>query len=233
MIAEHPPGLTVRQRRHARRMLYGHAVLYALSTGLTTSTLVIYLIFGLNAPWTGLGVAMIKAAPNLAGLLRLAAPAAIDRCGGRKRFSIAAYFAGGLVLSMLPLAAEPGWLPSASKSLWAVVLLWCAYHLLEFGASVALWSWLADLVPARTRGRFIGRRERWMAAGQATAMLAAGLFSYYWYERFPRRSFSDLAWIGYAVPAALGACLLMASVLFLMRIPVSLRVRACPRLPWA
>ena len=67
-------------------MLYWHAVLYAVSTGLTSSTLVIYLIFGLNAPRIGLGVALIKAAPNVAGLLRLAAPALIERWGGRKRF---------------------------------------------------------------------------------------------------------------------------------------------------
>jgi len=38
-------------------------------------------------------------------------------------------------------------------------LLWCTYHLLEYLGTVALWAWLADLVPLRIRGRFLGRRE--------------------------------------------------------------------------
>ena len=151
MSPQSPPRLTVRERRLARSLLYGNAVLYAISTGLTSSTLVIYLIFGLSAPRIALGVALIKAAPNLAGLLRLVTPALIQRLGDRKRFCVSTYVLSGLVLLVLPLAAVPGWLPSASKSLLAVVLLWCAYHVLEYLGSVALWSWIGDLVPWRTR----------------------------------------------------------------------------------
>jgi len=211
--------LTVRERRQARSLLYRSAVLYAISTGLTSSTLVIYLIFGLSAPRIALGVALIKAAPNLAGLLRLVTPALIQRLGDRKRFCTGAYVLSGLVLLVLPLAAVPGWLPSASKSLLAVVLLWCAYHVLEYLGSVALWSWIGDLVPWRTRGRFLGRRERWMVAGQAAAMLVAGLFSYCWYEAFPKDDCPAMAWIAYAVPAGLGAFCLIASTAFLLRTP--------------
>lgn len=219
MTSESSQRLTVRQRRQARNWLYGHALLYAISTGLTSSTLVIYLIFGLNAPRIALGVALIKAAPNLAGLLRLVTPALIERLGDRKRFCVGTYVLSGLVLLALPLAAVPGWLPSASKSLLAVVLLWCGYHILEYLGSVALWSWIGDLVPWRTRGRFLGRRERWMVAGQAAAMVAAGLFSHFWYKAFPRGDYPDMAWIAYAIPAGLGALCLIASVVFLVRTP--------------
>ncbi len=214
MAADEPFRLTVLQRHEARRRVYWHAVLWAVATGLTSSTLVIYLVFGLNAPRMALGVALIKAAPNLAGLLRLGTPALIRWFGDRKRFSTGSYFLSGLVLLLLPVAAAPGLLPSAWKSLWAVVVLWCLYHLLEYLGSVALWSWLGDLVPVRTRGRFLGRRERWMVAGQAAAMLAAGAFNYGWRQIHP-----DAPWAGYAIPAAAGACSLMASVVFLIRVP--------------
>ena len=60
-------------------------------------------------------------------------------------------------------------------SLAALVGLWCLYQLLEYLGTVALWSWLADLVPLRIRGRFLGRRERWMAAGQAVGMASGGV----------------------------------------------------------
>jgi MFS family permease len=130
---------------------------------------------------------------------------------------VGTYVLSGLVLLALPLAAVPGWLPSASKSLAAVVLLWCVYHVLEYLGSVALWSWIGDLAPWRTRGRFLGRRERWMVAGQAAAMIAAGLLSYVCHEVFPKKDYPGMAWVAYAIPATLGACCLVASVVFLLR----------------
>jgi MFS family permease len=188
MSPESPSRPTVRRRHQARNWLYGHAVLYAISTGLTSSTLVIYLIFGLNAPRIALGVALIKAAPNLAGLLRLATPALIERLGDRKRFCVGTYVVSGLVLLALPLAAVPGWIPSASKSLWAIVLLWCAYHVLEYLGAVALWSWIGDLVPWRTRGRFLGRRERWMVAGRPRPWSPPGCSATCGTKHFPGRN---------------------------------------------
>jgi MFS family permease len=202
-------------RRAARRLAYWNGAVWAIGNGLTSGTLVIYLARELGVPGMGLGIGMIRAAPRIAGLLRVAAPALIARLGGRKRFCLGAYLASGLVLLGLPPAAAPGWLPSPSASLAALVLLWCLYHLLEYLGSVALWSWLADLAPQRVRGRFFGQRQRWMVAGQAAAMLDAGLFSWGWHAMHPGLP----RWIGYAIPAALGAWFIIAAVVPLVRMP--------------
>ena len=172
--------LAVVDRRRAMRLANWNGALWAAGNGLTSSFLVIYLAMEFNAPGMGLGIGLILAAPQLAGLLRLAAPPLIGRLGERKRFCLAMYLCSALLLLGLPLAAAPGWLPSPTYSLAALVALWCAYQVLEYLGTVALWSWLADLVPLRIRGRFLGRRERWMAAGQAAGMLACGLFVWQW-----------------------------------------------------
>lgn len=52
-------------------------------------------------------------------------------------------------------------------------------------------------------------------SGQAAAMLAAGLFSYWWDRHFPQST----RWIGYAIPAGLGAFLMIAALVPLARMP--------------
>jgi MFS family permease len=103
--------------------------------------------------------------------------------------------------------------------------LWCSYHLLEYLGTVALWSWLAELVPVRIRGRFIGRRERWMVAGQAAAMLAAALWGYLWNRAWPKDLYPERVLAGYAIPAVLGACFMIASLVPLAAMPGSRSVR--------
>ena len=89
--------------------------------------------------------------------------------------------------------------------------------MLQYLGTIALWSWLADLVPLRIRGRFIGRRERWMVAGQAAAMLAGGLFVWGWKYLHPDRP----AWIAYVIPALLGGCFMAAALLPLCKMPAA------------
>lgn len=234
MNAEPRPLPSVLQRRRARRMGYFNAGLWGTGNGLISGTLVISLANELGAPGIGLGVSLIKAAPQLAGLLRLVAPALIGRLADRKRFCIGCYLASAVVLLALPLAAVSGRLPRTWGSLAAIVLVWCTYHLLEYLGTVALWAWLADLVPVRTRGRFLGRRERWMVAGQAGAMLAAALFSADWMYFYPRNLYPDKLLTGYAIPAFAGVALLMLSQLPLARMPgLSALAAARPAAPLA
>ena len=196
-------------------MAYWNGAFWAMGNGMVSTTLVIYMAMQLEVPGIGLGISLILAAPRIAGLLRLVAPAMIGRLVDRKRFCLTSYFLSSLVLFGLPVMAAPGRLGSVAASLSALVVLWCLYHLLEYLGTVALWSWLADLVPLRVRGRFLGRRQQWMVGGQAVGMLAAGFFSYAWNSAHER----PLWWIGYAIPAGAGACWMMASLLPLMRIP--------------
>jgi len=121
--------------------------------------------------------------------------------------------------------AAPGRLASPVASLWALVGLWCVYHLMQYLGMVALWSWIADLVPVEIRGRFLGRRERWMVAGQAAAMLAGGLFVWGWQGLHPTAP----RWIAYVMTATLGGCLMIAALVPLALMPSMATSRAACR----
>lgn len=211
------PPLTVVQRRRGRRLAYRNAATWALGNGLANSWLLLWFAMDLGVWRVGLGVSLIRAAPHLAGLLRLGVPALIGRLAGRKTFCIAAYLASTVALGVLPLLTVPGWLPSAGSTLAVLVGLWCTYHLLEYLGTVALWSWLADLVPQRVRGRFLGRRERWMLVGQALGMIAGGTLDYAWRTCLPPTPWNR--WLGYAIPLATGTLLMALSVGPLIRMP--------------
>jgi MFS family permease len=207
--------LSLLERRRARRLAYWNGAIWALGNGLTSSMLILYLAMEFKVPGMGLAISLILAAPQLAGLLRLGAPPVIGRLVERKRFCLAAYLLSALVLAGLPLAAAPGRLPSPAFSLAVLVVLWCVYQVLEYLGTVALWSWLADLVPLRIRGRFLGRRERWMAAGQAVGLLASGLFVW----QCPRIWPTLPHWVSYAIPGCMGAWFMIAALVPLGRMP--------------
>ncbi len=205
--------LTTEQRRRALRLAYVNAAVWALGNGMASTTLVIYLALELGAE--GLAISLILATPQLVGLLRLAAPAIIRRVGDRKRFAVTAYFISALILVMLPKLSAPGVAPSREWSMALVVSLWSAYHLLEYLATIALWSYLGDLAPRRIRGTFIGIRERWLTLGRIGGMLASGLFAFAWRTWLPQQP----VWIAYAIPAGWGAAMMVAAVLPLLRMP--------------
>jgi len=209
--------LTVAARRHGRRLAYWNGGLWAIGNGLASTMLVVYLAMELDAPGLGAGTGLILAAPNLTGVLRLATPALVRRLGDRRRFCACFFLASAVVLAALPLAAAPGRLPSPRDCLVALVTLWCIYHLLQYLATIALWSWLADLVPLRVRGRFIGRRERWMVLGQAGGMLAAALAT--WGRQFLHPG--DPRWASYVLPTLVGVGFMLASL-----VPLALMPRA-------
>jgi MFS family permease len=214
-VATESEPLTVFARSLARRRACQNVALWGAGNGLVSTTLIVYLAQDLGASKVGLGISLILAAPRIAGLLRMAAPALIEWFGDRKRFCLQAYAASALVLAGLPAAALPGWLPRGNGPLAVIVVLWCLYHLLEFLATVALYCWLADLVPLRIRGRFLGRRERWMLAGQIPAMLVAGLFSLAWQSWLPASTEA----FGYLIPAALGVCFMLLALAPLAAMP--------------
>ncbi|NQU24382.1 MAG: MFS transporter [Candidatus Nealsonbacteria bacterium] len=212
--------LTIAQRRRAMRLAYSNGMIWAVGNGLASTALVVYLALELGVARAGLGIALILAAPCLAGLLRLGAPAIVGRLVDRKRFCLGCYLLGTCVLLTLPWASAPGMLPSSRGSLSALIVLWCVYHLMQYLGTIALWSWLADLVPLRIRGRFIGRRNRWMVVGEAAAMIASGLFVSLWKEWLP----SGPKWHPYAISAGLGACFMIAAV-----VPLAMMTRATGR----
>ncbi len=213
MSANCPSPLTVVQRRRAMRLAYWNGMAWAIGNGLASTTLVIFLAIDLGAKQIGLGIGLILAMRHIVGLLRLGAPALIGRLFDRKQFCIGSYLASAIVLLCLPLVAAPGMLSSANASLAALVVLWCVYHLLQYFGTIALWSWLGDLVPLRIRGRFIGRRNRWTVGGEAAAMLASGLFVWGWLYLHP----GEPKWIAYIIPAVIGGFFMIGALVPLTR----------------
>lgn len=208
------------ERRRAMRRAYENAALWAVGNGLASSTLVVYLAQELGA--AGLAVSLILATPQLVGLLRLATPALLRRVASRKRFCIVHYVASGLVLALLPVLSGPRGSLSPTVSMALLISLWSAYHLLEYFGTVALWSWLGDMVPRRTRGRFIGVRERWLLLGRVAGALSGGGFAYVWRHGFDALGIEASAqplWIGYSVTAGAGAAVMIAAVVPLVRMP--------------
>jgi MFS family permease len=192
-----------------------NGLLWAVGSGLLGSQLVVYLAQEFHSERIGLGVGMILAAPYFVGVLRLAVPAMMARLANRKQFCIACFLASGLVLTGIPLLAAMAAKVVAWAGIATLVVLWCGYNLLEYLGLVGLWSWLADIAPQRIRGRFFGRRESWMAAGQAAAMLAsAGLIALW--ERVHPGQAKGLA---YALSGGLGSLFVIAAAVPLWFIP--------------
>ncbi len=200
-------------RRRALRLAYWNAGLWALGNGLTSSTLVVFLALELGAG--GLAISLMLAAPRLVGILRLATPALLKRAGNRRRFCVGFYTLAALLLAMIAGLAKPGVLSSPRGTLWTLVAVWAGCHLFQYCATIVLWAWLRDLAPLRIRGRFLGRRERFLLLGQVVGMVAAGLFVY----QVERSMFDLPRWVGYAVPTVLGAAMMLLAVLPLARMP--------------
>src|SRR5258708_27720174 len=96
------------QRRRALALGHVNGALWSAGNALTTGPLVSYLAQDLKA--SGLALSMLFAAPTLAGLLRLAAPAVVHRAGTAKRACLTVSLGSYLLISRLPriaVAAHP------------------------------------------------------------------------------------------------------------------------------
>jgi MFS family permease len=98
-----------------------------------------------------------------------------------------------------------------------MVGLICVHQLLEYIGTVALWSWLAELVPPRIRGRFFSRRQIWQLAVLIPTLWTSGVFADRWRAEHGR---SDL--LGYAWPIGVGVGFLLVSIVPLARMPATL-----------
>ncbi len=206
-----------RSRRRDLALANANAAIWAVGNGLVSTMLVIYLALELGAPATAIG--LILAAPRFAGVLRLATPAMLARLRQRKLQCIALLAASNLVLLTMPgLAAPESWTTSAASGespLAGVVVLvvcWCLYHLLEYLGVVLLWSWLADVMPPRLRGRLIGQRESCLLVGRLVGMGLSFALVGFWGQLAPQAArWEPLGW-----SAMIGSVVMLLSVAPLM-----------------
>ncbi|MAT70249.1 MAG: hypothetical protein CMJ58_12085 [Planctomycetaceae bacterium] len=204
------------KRRTSIRCALANAGLWGAGNGLVSVTLVRYLANEIGA--SGIAIAWILAAPELAGALRVFAPWWVHRLGSRKKFCVRLYTVSAILLLALPVIAAPHVLPLRGESLLALGALWFFFHLLEYVAAVALWSWLGELTPPSVRGSFFGRRESWLNVGRAVGMFAAAFFSLYWNRRCSELDRPHDLWIGYAACAVVGAVCFLLAVIPLRRV---------------
>ena len=110
-------------------------------------------------------IGLISAIPYMAALVSIPGSLLIERTGQRKRiFFFGLYFQRGI---WILLALWPLWLVSRYGPEAAPAALWFfipAFFLMHAGNAVGgpAWvSWMADVVPHRTRGKYFARRRMW------------------------------------------------------------------------
>ncbi|TWT47223.1 MFS transporter [Botrimarina hoheduenensis] len=210
-------------RRRAICLSYANGLLWAIGNGLVSSTLVTYLALQLGAK--GVAISLIIAAPRVAGVLRLAAPAvfawgAQRRIAGRyfcgrKPLCLGGYVASGLILVLIPYAAIQASRYGTGWGVAVLVLSWGAYHLLEYAATVALWSWLGDVYPRALRSRLVAGRERWKLYGRVFGFAASVALTVAWEVGLP----DSPRWTPLAASASVGALLLIVAAVPLAVMP--------------
>ena len=155
--------------RVARQLdIYGS--MQATTTNLSTGVFLTAYALALGA--TPLTIAVLVALPLAARLSQLFTSAHIERAGHWPRTALISAAVARLLLlaaAVLPLVVSDG--PTAARALVGVIAL--ASVAASF-FDLALLTWMAELVPAAVRGRFLGTRNRVSGlAGQVTALMAA------------------------------------------------------------
>jgi MFS family permease len=133
---------------------------------------------GLRASNFEFGV--LSSLPYLASLISMPAGLMTDRTGARKRIFLWGLYAQRLL--WFPIAILPVWMirhygpPAAQSAMLLFLLLMFLMHAGQAVGGPAWVSWMADIVPERSRGKYFGRRRQWgMSAGIVAAVVAGYL----------------------------------------------------------
>jgi hypothetical protein len=215
--------LSTPERRQALRRGIVSGTLWSIGNGWTTGSMVTYLPQELGAQ--GFEVGAILAWQALVGVSRLVAPRIILRLGGLKSAAIVLLLVSYGLLTTLPILALGG--ISFSTRLKFFMAILGVHQLFEHLGTVAVWAWLAELVPARLRGRYFATRQRWQLAALIPTSLAAALFVDRWRSATPRLTGSQAILgagspqilAGYILVLTAGAVFLLLSVVPLCRMP--------------
>ena len=166
--------------------------------------------------WEGTVVAWSIAGPRFAGFFRFFTAMLIDLFGSRKWFCIGGLLFAPLFVGLIPLGVPRLIALDLPKTVLVfVITMWFMYHLVEYLAMVAFFSWVGDIVPAQARSRFFAWRQGWLLGGTLLGVLFA--------TRVLPELFSVVKnaplWELYLIPATLGCLFKFVSVLPLMKMP--------------
>ncbi len=191
-------------------------MLWSVGNGLTTGTFVTYLALDMGAH--GMGLSLILAVPTLLGVLRLFASPLINWLGTTKRSAVIFFSISYLLFWGVPLVAIPGVAPR-HNALFLLIAITSVHQLFEYMGQIALWSWLADIVPSTLRGRYFGRRQVLQLAVLIPTLILGSWFTDQWRTHY--RSEPDRLLLGYAMSSGLGALFLLSSIWPLVRMPAT------------
>lgn len=185
--------------------------------GMGTLTTGVFLVgFGLSLGASNAVIGLLAALPFLANLLQLPAVLLIERLRVRKRIAVTSALVSRLTLLLVALVPL---LPTARARL-GLLLTGVFVHMGTGSVAGSAWnSWMRDLIPEETRGRFFGRRLFLSTALAAGLSLIAGLGV----DRFAGWRPEAAPW-GYSGLFVLGSLSGLVGLLFLARTPE-------PRLP--
>ncbi|MCE9608204.1 MAG: MFS transporter [Planctomycetia bacterium] len=201
--------------RRAIFFSYVAAMIWSIGNALTSGMLIVFLAQELGAG--GKQLSYLQAAPALLGLLRLFTPVAIPALGGTKRTCLLLSTVAYLLLFAVPAIVSVGRHEiDRSAALAALIGLLCVHQLLEQVATVALWTWLADLIPRRIRGRYFARRNMLQLAVIIPTLLLSGELA----DRATTADRSQTATL-YGALVACGAVVLLISLLPLLAMPAA------------
>ena len=182
------------------RLVCWNSFLWGLGNTLVSTTLIIYIVFGLvdrsSFSWLFLTTAVIAASPRIVGVLRAFAPKALGgkRCMTQKA---AGYLTlSGLTLSLIPFLVQLEGRLCVTVLISGLILLWSIHHLNQYIGTIAINCWIGGHTPDSVRGQFYAARTRYELAG---AMLASGLAFYFKDYNFPIDRLLFWAWMGAAI----------------------------------
>lgn len=162
---------------------------------------------------SGVTMGLLSTVAQLAFLIQIPSTFLIERLSSRKRYwapivlaSRAVWFVPCLLLMLLPnrpalIANSMVWLMALSSAMGMAV-------------TAAWYSWMADLVPDRIRGRFWGVRQSWVTLAFLVAMAAAGWLL----DVFPSPRDGG-SWTGFSLVFALGTVLGCADIVVHLGVP--------------
>ena len=175
---------------------------------------VIVLGYALMLGATTFQIGLLATARTAGASLQLVADGLVRRLGTRKRVGIVSLVFASvvrLILGLLPVATL--WF-AADTLPWALLAGILVIHAAGQIGGVIRLSWIADLVPARTRGQFLGNRDFAIMLVGSTLGVAAAWFVDWQQVAFPE--YGPLSAQGLFVAAAVMA---VFSIAVLKRIP--------------
>ncbi len=199
-------------RDEAQRLAIIQGVVGTIGAWMVGGWFLNYFAMELGAKGAAMGI--ILATGNIASILRVFAPAFVNRSDNRKGVWIKANIISRLWSIGLPLLAFPQLRPPGIDPLALLVIILCGTTLANAIGDVAWLSWYADIVPESTWGRYFARRNFYLAIPIGIVPLVGG-----WAMDAYTVAHPDQKLTSYAVVYALGIGFNILQMLPLLKVP--------------